>query len=53
MSIRFHYLIIVLAGAAAVFLDGIAAGEVVGRRCGMQEYTNLEDRDHGRCADVA
>ena len=41
------------AGAAAVFLDGIAAGEVVGRRCGMQEYTNLEDRGHGRCADVA
>ena len=41
------------AGAAAACLDGIAAREVVGMRCGMHEYTSLEDRDHGRCADVA
>jgi hypothetical protein len=39
--------------AAAVCLDGIATRDVVGRRCGMQEYTSLEERDHGRCADVA
>jgi|RhiMetdeSRZDD1v2_1073273.scaffolds.fasta_scaffold295471_2 hypothetical protein len=35
-------------------LDSLAAREVVGMRCGRQEYTSLkEDRDHGRCADVA
>jgi hypothetical protein len=35
------------AGAAAACLDGIAAREVVRMRCGMQEYTSLEDHDHG------
>ena len=41
------------AGAAAACLDGIAAREVVGMRCEMQESMSLEDRNHGRCADVA
>ena len=35
-------------------LNGVAAREVVGMRCGRQEYMSLkEDRDHGRYADVA
>ena len=34
------------ACAVAVYLDGMAAREVVRMRCGMQEYTSLEDRDH-------
>jgi hypothetical protein len=35
------------AGAAAACLDGMAAREVVRVRCGRQEYTSLEERDHG------
>jgi len=35
------------ACAVAACLDGMATREVVSIRCGMQEYTSLEDRDHG------
>ena len=33
--------------AAVACLDSTAATEVVRRRCGMHEYTSLEDHDHG------